>query len=318
MNVSKLIGKAAYALFLLLISLSSFAKTPKVVVSIAPIHSLVSQVMLGVAEPLLLIKGGQSPHSHHLRPSAIRKIAGADFIIRIGPEFEFGLNKPVASIRRSVQVMDLIAIPQMNLLANRDRVLWQEDIEPAFPSKNVDHHGVHDDWSVDPHIWLSSENAKIIIQAVQHKLSELDPENAQRYQSNTEQAIKNIDALVRQLKQKLAPVRTQPYMVFHDAYHYFENQFDLNAVAAVTLRPQSSPGAKTLEVIAQTISTQKINCLFHEPQFQARLVERIAETGGLKTSELDPVGAALTPGPTLWPALMTKLTNSLVGCLTGS
>lgn len=318
MNDSKLISKAGYLLILFVMSVPSFAGAPKVVVSIAPIHSLVSQVMLGVAQPLLLIEGGQSPHSHNLKPSAVRKIAEADLIIRIGPNFEFALEKPIASKRRSVQLMDLIASPKMHLLAHRGGQFWQAESETELPHASAEHDGEHDDWLVDPHLWLSSDNAKLIIEAVQLKLAKLDPDNAQRYQANSEQAISNIDILTTELKKKLAPVRTQAYMVFHDAYQYFEAQFDLNAVAAVTLRPQSSPGAKTLMEIEQTINQQKINCLFHEPQFQARLVQRIVQASKLKSAELDPMGAALTPGPELWPTLMTNLSHNLVACLAGS
>lgn len=269
--------------------------------------------MQGVAEPVLLFDGGQSPHSNSLKPSLIRQVARAELFIWISPDFEISLRKAVAQ-QRDMRVLTLIDEPEMHILSARQSKVWQTDHASHDHSKHSEHEsaGVQ---LPDMHLWLSAENALEIVAAVQQTLTEMDPQNARLYQSNTLKVIDDISETKKAIAQSLQAIRDIPYLVFHDAYQYFEKEYDLNPMGAVTLNPERKPGIKTMITIEQNIELQDVQCIFHEPQFQPRLVARIAEDTGIRSGELDPVGASLRPGPGLWFDLMLSLRNNLLACI---
>jgi len=298
--------------FLGLFCVSVYA-APKVVVTIPPVHSLVSAVMQGVAEPVLLFDGGQSPHSNSLKPSLIRQVARAELFIWISPDFEISLRKAVAQ-QRDMRVLTLIDEPDMHIFPARQSKMWQADHASHDHSKHseVESTGAQ---QPDMHLWLSAENALAIVAVVQQVLTEMDPQNARLYQSNSLKVMDEISETKKAIAQSLQVIKDIPYLVFHDAYQYFEKEYDLNPVGAVTLNPERKPGIKTMIAIEQNIELQDVQCIFHEPQFQPRLVARIAEDTGIRSGELDPIGASSRSGPGLWFDLMLSLRNNLLACI---
>ncbi len=286
---------------------------PNVVVSIPPVHSLVSSVMKGVAEPTLLIPGGQSPHSYSLKPSAVRQLLNADLLVWISPEFELSLRKAVTQ-QRNLGELALIEAPGMHVLRARQSKIWQMDHATLHPSYHVEPETT-DAGAADMHLWLSTDNALTIVSAVEQRLSMLDPPNAHIYHSNSLQVRDKINNTKLNIARSLQEIKAVPYVVFHDAYQYFEHEFGLNPVGTVTLSPERKPGVKTLLAIEQSIRSRDAKCIFHEPQFEPRLLTRIAEDTDIRTGELDPVGAALQPGPELWFELMGSLKDSLLKCV---
>ena len=107
----------------------------------------------------------------------------------------------------------------------------------------------------------------------------------------------------------------QPYLVFHDAYHYFELRFGLSPVGAVTVAPDRPVGPRRVEAMRRAILDGRVGCVFSEPQFSPRLVETLIEGSRAKTGTLDPLGASLAPGPDLYPRLLRGLSVSLNSCL---
>jgi zinc transport system substrate-binding protein len=300
------------AAFLGLFSVSVYA-TPNVVISIPPVHSLVSALMQGVAEPVLLFDGGQSPHSNSLKPSLVRQVARADLLVWIGPDFEISLRKSVAQ-QRKMRVLTLIDEPKMHILPVRQSKFWQTD-HASHEDSNDSEHESPGAQLPDMHLWLSAENALEIVAAVQRILTEMDPQNAQLYRSNALQVNDKILETKNNISHPLQAIKGVPYLVFHDAYQYFEKEYALSPVGAVTLNPERKPGIKTMLAIEQNIELQDVQCIFHEPQFQPRLVARIAEDTGIRSGELDPIGASIPSGPDLWFDLMLSLRDDLLVCL---
>ncbi len=304
------------ALLLWALSLSTMVNAgqhgvPNVVVSIAPLHSLVSGVMQGVAEPGLLIEGGQSPHSSYLAPSAHRKIAAADLLIWLGPSFELSLRKAVEPLTPPTRVIGLLSAEGMHRLETRQGGDWGGQHSHA----DVPGEGLLADARLDPHLWLSSENASRIVTLVAQSLAEIDPQRADVYHSNQRQMLENIAQLRQELMGDLAPLSAVPYLVFHDAYHYFEDEYGLMPVAAVTLNPERKPGARSIVAIRKLITEKNVRCLFSEPQFEPGLMKRLSEDTGVRTAELDPLGANIAPGPDQWFALMRAMRDGLQACL---
>jgi zinc transport system substrate-binding protein len=106
-----------------------------------------------------------------------------------------------------------------------------------------------------------------------------------------------------------------PYLVFHDAYQYFERHFGLNPVGAVTLGPERQIGARRLSRLRDHMAKTGARCAFREPQFPPSLIETVVEGTGIRIGVLDPLGAGIPPGPDHWFTLMENLANSLVRCL---
>ena len=298
--------------FLGLFCVSVYA-APNVVVTIPPVHSLVSAVMQGVAEPVLLFDGGQSPHSNSLKPSLIRQVARADLFIWISPDFEISLRKSVAQ-QRDMRVLTLIDEPEMHILSARQSKVWQTDHASHEHSQYSEFESTGAQ-RPDMHLWLSAENALEIVAVVKQVLTEMDPQNAWLYQANSLKVIDDISETKKVIAHSLQAIKDVPYLLFHDAYQYFEKEYALNPVGAVTINPERKPGIKTMILIEQNIELQDVQCIFHEPQFQPRLVARIAEDTGIRSGELDPIGASMQPGPELWFDLMLTLRNNLLACM---
>jgi len=285
------------------------ADVPKVVVSVKPVHSLVAGVMAGVGEPLLLIKGAASPHSYSLRPSAARALSKAQLVFWIGGNLEAFLGKPLASLASRARLVELAEAPGMLLLPTREGGAWgAPDDEPA--NDEAHQHGQH-----NPHIWLHPGNAAAIVRIAVTALAELDPANAATYRRNGAAVEQRLAALEREIAAALAPVKDQPYLVFHDAYQYFEAHFGTRAVGAITVSPDRAPGARRLYEIREKIFASKAVCVFSEPQFEPALVKTVVRSTSARTAVLDPLGAGERAGPEAYFQLMRGLAGALKDCL---
>jgi zinc transport system substrate-binding protein len=292
-------------LLLLLFATPSLA-APKIVVSIAPIHSLVSLLAKGISQPQLLLPPGGSPHSASLRPSQARAMAEADLMIWIGPELESFLRVPVSRLIRPAAVMQLLELEELKRIPQRHGGLWEDEhAEEAS----------HDHQGTNPHIWLSPENARQIVDSIGKRLIRIDPQNSAAYQRNLEELQRRIEQLRQELSAQLAPIRQRPYLVFHDAYPYFENSFSLNAIGSIRISAERAPGARRLQQIRNKISKSAAVCLFTEPQFSPTLAESLAKGSNLKLGELDPLGTVTATGDDGWFQLMRALADNLSECL---
>ncbi|WP_120496414.1 zinc ABC transporter substrate-binding protein [Kiloniella sp. EL199] len=330
-------------------ALSSLAsESPRVAVSILPVHSLVQSVMDGVGEAELLMDQGSSPHGYSLRPSQVKTLNKADLVVWVGEGLEAFLEKPLAARKENSRTLELMEIKGITLLENRHSGQWSEEThddhhdgeheeheDHSDHDKDHDAHGheedhaheheqeehvhhddhEHDHGKFDPHIWLSIENAKAIVNRVGVELAEIDPDNASAYQSNVEKTLADLDVLKQDLKGQISGYENTPYLVFHDAYQYFENEFSLAAVGSVTIDAERKPGAKRISELRDVIRDRKAECIYQEPQFKPEVVEVLAENLEVKIGELDPLGAKLDAGPEAYKTLLSSLGENLVSCL---
>lgn len=300
---------------------------PDVIASITPLHSLVAGVMDGVAEPYLLVGGGESPHTYSLKPSEAARLERADLVVWIGPDLESFLQRPLQSLAREDSILRIQDVEAVDFLDARHGGSWE-----AHADDHAEHgHGGHDEHghvdhghdeeghdeerSTDMHIWLDPDNAKAIVEAVAERLSGIDPANAETYAANAEEVQTRIEALDEELVEMLEPVADRPYIVFHDAYQYFERHYALNAVGSITVSPERQPGARRLNDMRNRIVEDGAVCVFREPQFAPALVQTVIEGTPARSGVLDPLGAALEPGPDAYPQLLRTMAQSLKACL---
>lgn len=314
---------------------NSAAADTAAVASIKPVHSLVAGVMQGVGAPTLLVQGAASPHSYSLKPSQASAIERADLIFWIGHQIETFLEKTVESIGANAKSIELIDTAELVRLANRhDRDFETHEHHDAHdaektghephekPHAEDDHDDGHDhdsrDTGLNAHIWLDPLNAKALVRKIEKELVLADPANAETYAANAQIISTRLEALVEEVEAILAPVTDKKFIVFHDAYHYFENRFGLAAAGSITISPEVSPGAERLAEIQSKIRRLDTVCVFTEPQFEPRLVSVAIEGTSARAAALDPLGADLDDGPDLYFDLIRNMANALGDCLSGS
>jgi zinc transport system substrate-binding protein len=308
-----------------------------VVASIKPVHSLVAGVMQGLGEPVLLVKGTGSEHSYSLRPSQARALEQAEVVFWVGETMETFLIKPLQALAGNARVIELWQVPDLTLLATREGGMWEthehggEHAGTDVDSGAAGHAEAHDDdgehaeadhaaaehvhGETDMHIWLDPDNAKVLAAAIASALSDADPSDASIYQANAERLRQRLDELDRSLRDRLAAVTDRPYVVFHDAYQYFEHRYGVKAVGAITINPTVRPSAQRLGEIHDRLEQLEAACVFAEPQFEPTLVDTVIEGTNAQTGVLDPLGATLEAGPDHYFQLMNSLADSLVDCL---
>ena len=190
-------------------------------------------------------------------------------------------------------------------------------------NKEHDDHGDHDGHDdhghgeFDPHVWLDPVNAKAIVHEIEEALVKADPEHASTYEANAHKMMDKLDSLAVELREELEPVHEKGFIVFHDAYQYFEQRFDVAAIGSITVSPEVMPGAERVSELREKILELNATCVFSEPQFEPKLVETLVEGTGARTGVLDPLGATLAKGPDLYFQLLRNMASSLKKCLSG-
>ncbi len=279
------------------------AKPPDIVVSIAPLHGLAASIAQGVSEPKLLLPPGATPHSFSLRPSAARALAGADLIVRVGPELENFMERPLKALTRTDRLLTLTQTKGMTLLKARD-------------THHRDHgHGHDHESSTDPHLWLSPGNARTIATAIATRLAAIDPGRKRAYALNLERTLAGIAKTEQDIAVLLSPVRAAPYATFHDAFQYFERAFALTGGLWVAVDASRRPGAKRLSALRREFSERNVRCVFSEPQFPSSLLQTLTEGTRATIAVLDPLGSKIRSGAGHWNETMLTLARSLRECL---
>ena len=300
----------------LLWSGAALAETPKVVATIKPLHSLVAAVMGDLGSPQLIVKGGASPHTYSLRPSDASAVEAADIVFWTGHGMELFLEDALDSLAANAAVVELADSPGIELLSIREGGAFEpheHEVEVHTADDGHDHD--HDHGDMDMHFWLDPVNAGHMVAAIADALGAADPEHAAAYEANASAEIARLEALTAELDMLLAPVRDKPFIVFHDAYQYFERRFGLTVAGTVTVTPDTLPGAQRIGALRDRIATAGAACVFAEPQFEPAVVATIVEGTSARSGTLDPEGGNLPEGPGLYRELLLGLATSLADCL---
>jgi zinc transport system substrate-binding protein len=356
----------------------------KVVASIKPIHSLASYLMDGIAKPDLIVDGYASPHGFAMKPSHAKMLQNADLIFWVGEDLESFLEKPLSSIAKKAEKIELMETKGLQVLKFRERNIFDEHDhddhghddhgkkeddhddhghdddhgkkeddhdhdhddhgkkeddhddhghDDDHGKKEDDHDHDHDDHGkkeedhddhghddhdghahgeFDPHIWLDPINAKAMLNEMAEHLIENDPKNEAKYKSNLAKALQEIDKLTIDVMTDLS--NSVSSIVFHDAYQYFEERFNVKVLGAFTVNTDVMPGAEQLAEIREIIEHDKVACVFSEPQFNPDIINAVAKDMKIKTGVLDPLGATLDPGKDLYFNLIRNMSASFKGC----
>ena len=308
----------------LLIATSPVRAEIKVVTTIKPLHSLIANVMDGVGEPSLIIDGSTSPHSFTLKPSHAKLLEEADLIFWVGEGMETFMERPLKSIVKNAEVVEFMEVESIEKLKFREESIFgNHDDHDDHDDHDEDHddhddhdehaeHEGHNHGEFDSHIWLDPNNAKEMVHEIAHELGHIDPANKDKYEANAEITIQEIDELIDDVSKDIN--KDAKFVVFHDAYQYFEERFGLRASGALTLNTDVLPGAKQIDEVQDVIKEKGINCIFSEPQFNPKIISTIADDMNIKTGVFDPLGSNIKSGKDLYFKLISNLGNELKGC----
>ncbi|WEX76038.1 zinc ABC transporter substrate-binding protein ZnuA [Sinorhizobium numidicum] len=320
-----------------LLSSPAWADGPDVVASIKPVHSLVASIMEGVGEPSLIVEGGASPHTYNMKPSNAAALQAAKLVFWMGPGLEAFLEKPLDALGEGAKVVELSEAPGIEKLKFREGGAFEAHVdedehgaEEAGKDHDGDDHAAqpeaaaehdhdeghdHAEGEFDMHMWLDPMNAKAMAAEIEKALAEADPQNANAYKTNLDKLNQRLYALDKNLAETVAPVKDRPFVVFHDAYQYFEHRYKVRVAGSITVSPEVLPGAERLSEIHAKIEDLGATCVFAEPQFEPKLINVVIEGTPAKSGTLDPEAATLDAGPDLYFRLMENIGASLKSCL---
>ena len=301
----------------------------KVVTTIKPLHSLISRIMETRGEPQLIIEGTNNPHTFVFKPSHAKMIEEADIVFWIGEDLEAFMEKPLNSLAKDTKKIGFMDSESIEKIEFREKNIFDdhdghEDEHEGHEDDDVheDEHEGHDDdhkdahahahGEFDPHIWLDPENAKEMVKIIRDELIKIDPEGQRQYSVNTAGATLELDNLINSVEKELS--KDISYIVFHDAYQYFENRFGVIPAGALTLNPDVLPGAKQIADIQDVINDKGIKCIFSEPQYNPKIIETLGNDMNVSTGVMDPLGAFIDAGPTMYVELINGIANSIKEC----
>jgi len=314
------------------------ADVPDVVTDISPIYSLAAKVMDGIGEPKLIVQHGASPHEYMLRPSNAKALESADIVFFVGGGLTPWLENPLKNLASQSIIVELMETKNTTRLAYREGANFasheghnhgghdddhdshegHDDDHDSHKGHDDDHdsHKGHDDdhEELDPHGWLDPENGKNWLDIMATTLAKIDPENANKYQQNAAKGKKEIDESISQIETMLKPVSDMRFIVFHDAYYYFEDRFGLSATGSISLGDASDPSPGRLIEIQDEIKRLTVSCVFSEPQFNPQTVQNVASGAAIDTRVIDPLGSALQVNSDLYTKLLEDIGKSIASC----
>jgi zinc transport system substrate-binding protein len=294
----------------------ALAEVPSVVATVKPLHSLVAAVMGDLGTPALIVKGAASPHSYSLKPSDAQALQSANLVFWTGHGLELFLADSIDTLAPRATIVELSEAPGIELLPPRESGTFEAHAHEADDDHTHAGEAHEHGEEADMHFFLDPANAKVMVATIADSLSAADPEHADTYRANAAEELADLDALIAETEASLAPVKHRPFVVFHDAYQYFENRFGLNVAGSVTISPEIAPGADRINAIRDKLKTLDAACVFAEPVFDPRIVAVLTEGTSARQGILDPEGANLEQGPGLYRQLIESLVTSLKSCLT--
>lgn len=320
---------------------------PTIVTSIKPVSMVVAAIAGDRAEIQQIVSSTASPHDFAMRPSDLRKINNADTVVWVGESLENFLEKPLENAGKEESSIEWLALEGMSLHSFAEEQHHDEneseeehdhdgheehhDGHEEHHEEHEEHHEEHEEHEehaehhdeheghnhdgIDPHVWLSPDNARVLAKAVAARLVSLDAENATYYKGNLAAFEKGLTAKDAEIRQALSKVSTVPYIVFHDGYSYFEQHYGLSHAGEITVSPERKPGAKKVAEIRREIEEHKVQCVFSEPQFSPAIVETLLEGSNVKTAPLDPLGSNVTMGKNAYFSFLDNLSGQFLSCL---
>lgn len=304
----------------------------RVAVDIAPVHSNVSQVVGDKVDLNLIVPVNASPHDHAMRPSEAYNLSKADVVIWVGEGLTPWLEGPIEKLAPTARHIELLGLPETQVLQFREGAgFGKHSHGEHFPEEEHDDHETHkekgheeghegehadnhdDHAQGDPHVWLDPQNAIAWAYVIADALGEEDPKNSAVYDANAKAFAQRITVVSDEITQQLEVVKGLSFIVFHDAFHNFEQRFGIEAVGAISDSDAVPPSPKRIALVRDLAVGQNVRCVLAGPLPNKGLVRAVA--GDVQIVEADETGAGFDLGPDLYENLLRSIGTALATCL---
>jgi len=279
------LGKLAYifsSFFLALgLTFSSLACTPEeegsdkvgVVVTVLPQAEFVENVGGERVKVTVMVPPGASPHTYEPKPAQMTAFAEAEIYAKVGSgvEFELVWMEKLIAINKEMVVVNCSAGVELQEMMAEDE--HEEDDER--PGR------------MDPHIWMSPANARIMVSNICDGLIAVDPENRHYYEQNRDAYLQQLAEIDREMRDGLAGVKNRRFMVYHPAFGYFAREYNLTMIPLE--KEGKEPTAAGLVHLIEQAKIYDIRVIFAEPQFDPKSAEVIANAIGGRVVLIDPL-----------------------------
>ena len=241
-----------------------------VVVTILPQVEFVENVGGEKVDVTVMVPLGAGPHTYEPLPSQMKALARAEMYAKVGSgvEFELVWLEKLVSTNKEIVVVDCstgVHLIQMTGNHNHD---------DEQPEEEHDNPG-----AMDPHIWMSPLNAKIMVRNICDGLVQVDPGNRAFYEENRDAYLQELTELDQDIREALSGVTNRRFMVYHPSFGYFAKEYDLTMLPVEEEGKEPTP-AGIVHLIEQA-KEDNIKVIFASPQFNPRSAEVIAdEIGG--------------------------------------
>lgn len=223
-------------------------------------------------------------HDYQMTPADMKKIEQADIMVINGAGLESFIEK---IIKDRPQLKIIEASKGLELLEDDSHHHKNEKGEEAEHEEGSEHVG--HDHSVNPHVWVSISGAISEVKNIGEQLAIADPDNAEKYTSNTEEYVKKLEDQKEKMLKALKDIENKNIVTFHESFPYFAKEFDLNIVEVIETEEGSTPSAGELADKIKNIKQSNVKALFTEPQNMTNIVQTVSKETGIKVYELDPV-----------------------------
>ena len=290
---------------------------------------------MGVGKPDLLVQSGASPHNYLLSPSEAQALQDADIVFWVAEGLTPWLESSLSNLSPASTKVELLDTMGTTTYAFREGATFDAHNDSHHDGEKDGEHDTHDDFhdgeekekehneghhhehsGTDPHAWLDPNNGKVWLDVIAAILAKEDPENAAQYFKNSATGKADIDAAVSRIEITTAQLKEKQFIVFHDAYQYFEKRFGIPAAGAISIGDASKPSPARIAEIRKVVMDLNVSCVFTEPQYNPGIVKAVFGGTGVNTSGvIDPLGSGLAIGANLYPELLTEIAEGLQSCL---
>ncbi len=288
-------SRSLLAVIILLFSANTFA-VPNIVVSIKPIHSIVSSLTQGITEPKLLLNTNQLIEHAYLKPSQLSLLSRADLVIFIHPYFESGLKKVLENV-------------------DTDKKLIIGDIENIHLIHNEGHgHDEHQE-IVNYHLWLDVNNMQIFAKKLVKKLIQIDPDNSLDYTTNFNKLNQNLDNLKQDISQKLSSYKSKVLASYSNTFDYFTNINQLKKSVNITSYHGEKLSIFKMLKAKKTMKKTQTKCLLATVEIPKKRINSLTEGLNINSENIDIIGFNIQQGGDHYFELMHSISNKIVQCL---
>ena len=246
-----------------------------VAVSILPQAEFVEAVGGKKVDVVVMVPSGANLHTYEPRPSQIVDLAEAEMYVKVGSGIEFELvwMDKLIGVNREMLVVDCAKGVELIEVGGNHREGEEDEGQHLY--------------GIDPHIWLSPLNARVMVQNIYSGLVQIDPANKDYYAQNRDAYLRKLSELDQDIRDGLSRLANRRFIIYHPAFGYFARDYNLTMTPVE--KGGNEPTAAGITRLIEYARENNIKVIFTAPQFNPASAEVIADEIGGRVVFVDPL-----------------------------